>query len=140
VDKGKTVTLNQQKMFEIVPKIFYGQYECKFGQAFHTIQLFIYYGSQILKSSPRAIQVIVDMTLTSITQTEYKKKPVGEIENCEGTLILQSLVAKCGDVFSKEMWTAILKAIFSRLENGVRYDFLSSKYNFFYSVSTPSSP
>lgn len=65
-------------MFEIIPKIFYGQYNCRFGQAFHTIQLFIYYGSDILKSSYKAIEAIVNMSITSITQSEYKKKPIGE--------------------------------------------------------------
>lgn len=91
-------------MFEIVPKIFYGQYCCRFGQAFHTIQLFIYYGSDVLRNSFNAIEAIVRMALTSITQTEYKKKPIGECENCEGVLILQSLIVKCGDLFTHEMW------------------------------------
>lgn len=63
-------------MFEIVPKIFYGQYSCRFGQAFHTIQLFIYYGSDILRSSLAAVQAIIGMSLSSITHTEYDKKPL----------------------------------------------------------------
>jgi len=88
-------------MFEIVPKIFYGQYYCRFGQAFHTIQLFIYYGSNVLRDSFNAVDAIVRMCLTSISHTEYKKKPIGECENCEGALILQSLVVKCGDIFPK---------------------------------------
>lgn len=78
MDKGKRVTENQQKMFEIIPKIFYGQYNCRFGQAFHTIQLFIFYGSDVLKNAFPAIEAIVKMCVTSITQTEYKGKPVAE--------------------------------------------------------------
>lgn len=117
-------------MFEIIPKIFYGQYNCRFGQAFHTIQLFTYYGSEILKSSFNAIEAIVKMCITSITQKEYNKKPIGENESCEGALILQTLVTKCGDVFTLELWSEIIKAILNRLNSGSCYKFFSSKYFF----------
>ena len=63
------MTVNQQKMFEIIPKIFYNQYFCRFGQAFHTIQLFIYYGSDILRMAFPAVKAIVEMAMTSITQS-----------------------------------------------------------------------
>ena len=64
-------------MFEIIPKIFYGQYACRFGQAFHTIQLFIYYGSDVLRNSMNAIEAIIKMGISSINQTVYKNKPMG---------------------------------------------------------------
>ena len=65
-------------MFEIIPKIFYGQYACRFGQAFHTIQIFIFYGSDLLRASFNAIEAIVKMSITSITTTEYKNRLMGE--------------------------------------------------------------
>lgn len=54
---------------------------------------------------------------------------MGESENCEGALILQSLIAKCGDTFTAQMWTDIFKAIISRLEKPITYTFLSSNLN-----------
>lgn len=67
IEKGKKVTVNQQKMFEIIPRIFKNQYNCRFGQSFHAIQLFIYYGSDVLSQNYPAIESIVDMSLISIS-------------------------------------------------------------------------
>jgi hypothetical protein len=34
IEKSKTVTQNQLTMFEIIPKLFYSQYEHRFGHSF----------------------------------------------------------------------------------------------------------
>lgn len=69
-------------MFEIIPKIFYNQYACRFGHSFHTLQLFIYYGSDVLNNNLAAVQAIIEMGLTSISTLEYHRRPMAENENC----------------------------------------------------------
>jgi hypothetical protein len=54
-------------MFEIIPRIFYNQYQCRFGHAFHTMQIFIYYGKETLAQSFPAIEAIINMCTTSMT-------------------------------------------------------------------------
>ena len=115
IEKGKTVTANQLKMMEILPRIFYGVYECRFGYSFRVIQLLIYYGSAILSTDLQAIYMLIEMSVTSISSTERNKKPMSESENCEGVLILQSLVTKCGAVFPAEYWTTIIKCCLKKL-------------------------
>ena len=54
-------------MFEIIPKVFYTQYHCTFGQAFTTIHSFIHYGAILLASAPQATQAIIEMSIASMT-------------------------------------------------------------------------
>jgi hypothetical protein len=83
-------------MFEIIPKIFYGHYKAVFGHSFETMQTFIYYGKDILKTAPAAINSIIHMGLTSIFSKEYKNRKLLESDNCEGALLIQSLIIACG--------------------------------------------
>jgi hypothetical protein len=46
-------------MFSIIPRIFYSQYHCTFGQAFSTVHNFIYYGANVLANAPQAVQAII---------------------------------------------------------------------------------
>ena len=102
-------------MFEIIPKIFYGQYECRFGHAFHTIQLFIEHGHQLLIDSPTALKSILEMSITSLSSLEYKKRILSESENAEGVLILHSLMLRCGAALTKEMLGAVATSVVGRL-------------------------
>lgn len=55
-------------MFELIPKIFYNQDHCHFGQSFNTINIFIYYGANTLANAPKAIQAIIEMAVANMTQ------------------------------------------------------------------------
>lgn len=46
-------------MFDIIPKLYYSSYNKQFGHAFETLQIFIYYGGQILAGNPQAIKGII---------------------------------------------------------------------------------
>lgn len=59
-------------MFEIIPKLFYTQYEHRFGHAFETLHMFIYYGNVILASAPQAIKSIIDMAVCNMNTIEIK--------------------------------------------------------------------
>jgi len=59
ISKSKSVTQSELVMFEIIPRLFYTQYERRFGHAFETLHIFIFYGSGILASAPQAISTII---------------------------------------------------------------------------------
>ncbi len=59
-------------MFDIIPKLFYSSYEKLFCHSFDTLQAFIFYGKDILSSSPKAIKTIIDMGITSMNTFEGK--------------------------------------------------------------------
>lgn len=46
-------------MFDIIPKLFYSAYEKKFGQTFETLQIFMFYGKDILFTNIAAIKTII---------------------------------------------------------------------------------
>lgn len=71
LESGKSVTLGQQQMFEIIPKVFFNQYHCIFGQAFTTVHSFIYYGANVLANAPQAIQAILNMSFASMSLLEH---------------------------------------------------------------------
>lgn len=132
------MTIAQQQMFDIIPKIFYGQYECRFGHAFHTIQLFILHGHQLLIDSPTALKSILEMSMASLSTIKYKNRILSESENAEGVLILHSLVLRCGAALTQEMLMAVINSVIRRLEQPIQFQFLSAKYHSFYTVFTPS--
>ncbi len=72
------------------------------------MQTFIYYGKEILKTSPAAINSIIHMALTSISTKEYKGRTLLESDNCEGALLLQSLVAACGLAIDVKLYEEIV--------------------------------
>ena len=109
------VTANQLKMFEIIPKIFYNQYMGIFGHSFQTMQVFIFYGFSILKEYPAAIQSIVHMGLTSLSHTKYKTKLLSESDNCEGVLLLQSLIIQCGLSINNQIYQEIADIVCKKI-------------------------
>ena len=65
-------------MFEMIPKLFYGQYDKMFVHSFETLQIFMFYGSKILSSAPQAMQMIIDMGITSMETLEGKNRKRNE--------------------------------------------------------------
>ena len=68
------VTVGQQQMFELIPKIFYSKYHCNFGQAFKTIHSFIFYGASLLANAPQAVQAIIEMSIASMNFKENARR------------------------------------------------------------------
>ena len=66
IRKSKQITHNQLIMFDIIPKLFYSTYDKQFGHAFETLQIFIFYGGQILTSNLQAMKSIIEMTGASM--------------------------------------------------------------------------
>lgn len=75
----------------------------------------MYYGSAILASAPQAIKAIIDMALYSMNTIKINDYSRTESENCEGVLVLQSLILSCGNSFSNENWIEVAKSLNSRL-------------------------
>jgi len=59
-------------MFEIIPKLFYSQYEFAFGHAFETLNIFILHGSQIIIAAPQALKAIIDMAVCCMNTIQVK--------------------------------------------------------------------
>lgn len=114
-------------MFEIIPKVFYTQYHCTFGQAFTTIHSFIHYGATLLASAPQATQAIIEMSIASMTLKESGGRELSEVDNCEGVLVLQSLALACGSFITKETWIVILNQLVGRLSQPIQEDRLYAK-------------
>ena len=38
-----------------------------------------------------------------------------EADNCEGVLIIQSLILSCGKAFNHEMWVVIMNSLINRM-------------------------
>ena len=66
INLSKQITNNQLIMFDIIPKLFYSTYHKNFGHSFETLQIFIYYGGEILKSNPAAVKAMIEMGITSM--------------------------------------------------------------------------
>ena len=100
IKKAEAVTQNQLVMFEIIPKLFYNQYDHMFAHSFETLQIFMFYGSNILGGAPQAMKMIIEMGINGMDTIKTKKRTKNEAENCEGVLILHSLMLSCGNSFS----------------------------------------
>jgi hypothetical protein len=72
IRKSKSVTASQLSLFESFWKIF-EKYEYTFGHMFETLSYFIVYGAAILKSSPKAIEYLVQICIKSITLPDSPK-------------------------------------------------------------------
>ncbi len=94
------------------------------------MQTFIYYGKEILKTSPAAIKSIINMGLTSIANKEFKGRTLMESDSCEGALLLQSLVAACGLVIDVNGYEEIVETVRKRLGEKIKFDLLRAKYVF----------
>lgn len=80
-----------------------------------------------MKTAPAAINSIINMGLTSISSKEYKGRNLLESDNCEGALLLQSLVAACGLVIDVKMYEEIVEVVRKRLSEEIRFDLLRAK-------------
>lgn len=128
IKRAQAVTQNQLNMFDIIPRLFYNQFDHMFIFSFETLQIFMFYGSNILSAAPQAMQTIIDMGVASMNTIQGKTRRHNEAENCEGVLIIQSLILSCGNSFTYEMWMGIIKAVTRRLEEPtVKNDILKSK-------------
>jgi hypothetical protein len=135
ISKSKKVTNSELTMLEIIPNLFYSQYKHRFGHAFETLHVFILYGSNILAVAHEAIKAIIDMAICSMNTIIIDEEPRNEAENCEGVLLLQSLILSCGNAFSTENWVQIATALTKRLECPlVKGNILRSKYIITYVV------
>lgn len=129
IKRSKQITQNQLQMFDIIPKLFYSSYEKIFCHSFDTLQAFIFYGKDILSSTPKAMKTIIEMGITSMNMLEGKDIVYKEADNCEGVLVLQSLILSCGKSFDNEMWMVIMNSLSKRIENPVpKTNFLKAKY------------
>lgn len=66
IKRCKQITQAQLTLFECFSKIF-ERYHYTFGHMFETLSYFVFYGSEILKKSPNAVQYAVDICLKAIT-------------------------------------------------------------------------
>lgn len=122
-------------MFDIIPKLFYSSYNRQFGHSFETLQIFINYGGEILKNSPQAIRTIIEMSIASLTAVEEKGRRRTEADNCEGVILLHSLMLACGKTFDAEMWLVVATNLHKRLDQPlVKTKHLKAKYFFSFIV------
>jgi hypothetical protein len=129
IRKAEKITQNQLQMFDIIPKLFYSTYHRQFGHSFETLQIFINYGGDILNNSPQAIRTIIEMAIGSFTAEEEKGRRRTEADNCEGVILLHSLMLACGKTFDAEMWMVVATSLHKRLEHPpVKTNHLKAKY------------
>ncbi len=67
IKRCKQITTAQLSLFECFAKIF-ERYHYTFGHMFETMSYFIFYGSGVLKGSPKAVEYAVGICLKAITQ------------------------------------------------------------------------
>jgi hypothetical protein len=98
IKKCKKITANQLSLFECFSKIF-ERYGYTFGHMFETMSYFIFYGSDILKGSPNAVDYAVQICIKSVMLPESPK--ANEADQCQGALLLQSLIICSSEAFTK---------------------------------------
>lgn len=57
------------------------------------------------------------MAVCNMNTIKFKDCDRNESENCEGVMILQSLILSCSNCFTTEIWVETAMALTKRLEN-----------------------
>ena len=75
------------------------------------LQNIIFLGKQTLGNNVQLIKTLVLLCIESLNTKTANEKPRSEADQCEGVLVLQSLIISCGEYFDNELWTMITKCI-----------------------------
>jgi hypothetical protein len=67
------------------------------------------------------------MGLTSISNREFNGRILMESDNCEGALLLQSLIAACGLSIEQKDYEEIVETIRKRLSEKIKFNLLRAK-------------
>jgi hypothetical protein len=101
IKHSKRVSNFVLEMYHIIPLVFYKQYHGRFGHSFETLQLFIFYGKDILLAKRNILQEIIEMCLFSMKLPE-------DVDSCEGIFLLQSLILSLGNSLNESHLRAII--------------------------------
>lgn len=96
------------EMYKLIPLFFYKQYKGRFGHSFQALQLFIYYGSDLLCQSKALLREIMEMCFFSM-------KLNSDIDSCEGVYLLHSVILSTGKCLPEQTIVFIFQQIEKKL-------------------------
>lgn len=107
-------------LFSVLPKLFYNANRCRLGPAFPYFQAFLAHGGEIIKREAALLTQIADMGVQQL-------KGDGEVECCEGALMLHSLLVGYGAILPTDTITRLTDAVEKRLKLEVKLPWVRYK-------------